>query len=144
MIQYMKDDGYEPKYNLNVLTVSEDGYYVYLVNVPEGFVGKKVSEVKMYALGQKDFAGSSLKSSFFGLMNGILNYGELTNLTGHKIDSLPAKVLAIGILQAGQPFSVFLAKLLVSIFTGTSGCVTGMGMFTSIGCLLMFRVFRRK
>ena len=143
MIQYMKNDGYEPKYNLNVLTVSEDGYYVFLVNVPKDFIGKKVNEVKIYALGQKDFADSSVSASFFGLINGMLNYGELTNLSGRKINSLPAKILAIGMLKAGQPFSIFFAKkLLLALFTG--GCVTGIGVFASIGCLAFFKVFRKK
>ena len=145
MIDYMKNDGYEPAYKLNVLTVDENGYYVYLVNIPEEFVGKSVNDIKIYALGQKDFSSSSIKDSFWSLINGLLNYGELTSLTGKKINSLPAKVLAIGMLQAGQPFSVFLAKLLVSILTGASGgCVTGIGLFASMSAIAIFIRLRRK
>ena len=125
MKQYIHDDGYEAAYKLNTLTVSEDGYYVFLVNIPDEFVGKKISDIKIYALKNADFAGS-----FFGLINGVLNYGEVTNLLGLKIDTLEKQVLAIGILQAGTPFSVYIGKILLMLLAG--GCTSGIGFIPGI------------
>ena len=136
--QYIHDDGYEAAYKLNTLTVSEDGYYVFLVNIPDEFVGKKVSDIKIYALKNADFA-----SSFFGLINGVLNYGEITNLLGVKIDTLEKQVLAVGILQAGTPFSVYLAKILLALLAG--GCNSGIGVMPGIFMLALISLpFLRK
>ena len=68
MKQYINDDGYEPAYKLNTLTVSEDGYYVFLVNIPDEFVGKSINDIRIYALKNADFA-----ASIPGLVNGLLN-----------------------------------------------------------------------
>lgn len=63
MKQYIHDDGYEAAYKLNTLTVSNDGYYVFAVNIPDELVGMKVSDVKLYALKNSDFASSKVNSS---------------------------------------------------------------------------------
>ena len=80
----MLNDGFNPVTKLNTVTVDADGYYVMLVNVHDELVGLDISQIKMYALNPSDFSDSSAKSSFFGLINGILNYGELTELTGQR------------------------------------------------------------
>ena len=129
MKDYIKNDGYEAAYKFNTLNVSADGYYVFLVNVPDELVGTKVSDVKLYALRNADFA-----SSFFSLINGVLNYGELTNLLGVKIDTLEKQVLAVGFLQAGTPFSVYLAKIILALLAG--GCDSGLG-FAAL-CVLIY------
>ena len=121
MKEYINNDGYEAAYKLNTLTVSEDGYYVFQINIPEDFVGMNVSDIKIYALKNSDF-----NASFFALVNGILNYGEITNMFGVKIDTLPEKVLAVGFLQASTPFSVYLAKILIAVMAG--GCESGLGI----------------
>ena len=135
MKDYMHNDGYDAAYKLNTLTVSNDGYYVFLVNVPDELVGMKVSDVRMYALKHADFS-----SSFMSLINGILNYGEITNLFGVKIETLEAKVLAIGFLQAGTPFSVYLAKIIIALLAG--GCDSGLGIVAI--CVLSATIFSRK
>ena len=123
MKDYMQSDGYDAAYALNTLTVNEDGYYVFMVNIPDELVGKKVSGIKIYALKNADFA-----SAFYGLLNGVLNYGEVTNLLGVKIDTLEKQVLAVGLLQAGTPFSMYLAKLIIALLAG--GCsLSGTGVF---------------
>ena len=130
--KYIHDDGYEATYKLNTLTVSEDGYYVFLVNIPDEFVGKKVSDIKLYAMENKDNA--EVSPSFVSIINGILNYGEITNLLGIKIDTLEGQMLAIGFLQAGTPFSVYLAKILLAILAG--GCNSFFG-FIALGAIAL-------
>ena len=121
MKNYMRNDGYNAAYKFNTVTVSDDGCYVFLVNIPDEFIGVKVSEVKLYAIND-----SEISASFYSLINGVLNYGEITNLLGVKIDTLEKQVLAVGILQAGTPFSVYLAKILLALLAG--GCDMGLGL----------------
>ena len=133
MREYIKNDGYEAAYKFNTLTVSEDGYYVFLVNIPDELVGKSVNDIRLYALKNADFA-----SSFYSLINGILNYGEITNLFGVKIDTLEKQVLAVGFLQAGTPFSVYLAKIIVALLAG--GCsLAGAGITVLLLAGMFFR-----
>lgn len=143
MRDYMSNDGYNPAAKLNTVTVDTDGYYVMAVNVPASLVGLDISSVKMYALKNSDFSDASVKSSFYSLINGILNYGELTTLTGHKAKTLTGKMLAIGLLQGSQPFSMFLAKAVLSVLTGgSSGCMmTGAGM---AGLLVLGLIVRKR
>ena len=73
-------------------------------------------------------------------MNGFINSLEFTEITGIKIDTLPKKILAIGLLQAGQSFSVYLGKILLMLLAG--GCAsgashTGMGMIALAGVLIV-------
>lgn len=133
MKKYMHDDSHNAAYKLNTLTVNEDGYYVFLVNIPEEFIGKKVSSIKIYALKDSDF-----RAAFYSLVNGILNYGEITNLLGVKIDTLEGKVLTIGFLQAGTSFSMYLAKLILMLLAG--GCNTG--IYLAVPALILIAVFK--
>jgi len=121
MRQQITDDGYEPAYKLNTLTVSDDGYYVFLVNIPEEFVGKSISDIRIYALKNTD-----ITASIPGVVTGLLNFTEITNLAGIKIDTLEGQVLAVAVLQAGTPFSVYLTKILLMLLAG--GCDAGLGI----------------
>ena len=117
----MRKDNYQAIYKLNTLTVSEDGYYVLRVNVPEELQGMSIGNFRLYTLTDTGVSRSSINAS---LINNILNYVEITNLLGVKIDTLEKQALAVGVLQAGTPFSVYLAKLLAFL---ASGCDSGLG-----------------
>lgn len=141
MMEYMRNDGYEPAYRFNTVTVNEDGYYVFAVNIPDELIGTSIDDVKMYALKNADFSDSSAKSSFFGLINGILNYGELTTMTGEKPQTLVGQMLAVGLLQGSQPFSLFIAKVLLALLAG--GCsMTGTGAIMSLAVCIMYIMFK--
>jgi len=55
-----------------------------------------------------------------------LNFTEITNLPGLKIDTLEGQVLVAAVLQAGTPFSVYLTKILLMLLAG--GCDAGLGI----------------
>ena len=144
MREYMRKDGYDSQAKLNTVTVNSDGYYVMLVNIPDELIGLDISQLKMYALKPSDFSDSSAKSSFFGLINGILNYGELTTLTGQRAKTTLGKMLAIGLLQASQPFTMFLAKAIMALLGGGGGCtLTGAGIAAMCALVVLFRRNRR-
>ena len=138
MKDYMKNDGYEAAYKFNTVTVSNDGYYVFMINVPDELVGTKISDIRIYAMNSANVSGSKANASFMSLINGLLNYGELTNLFGVKIDTLEKQILAVGFLQAGTPFSVYLAKILIALLAG--GCESGLGIAAL--CVLCFSLLR--
>ena len=69
------------------------------------------------------------------VLSGLINYGEVTNIFGVSIDRLEQKVLVIGLLQAGESFSVYLGKILLMILAG--GCESGIGMFAFAGAVIL-------
>ena len=137
-------DRYQLAYKLDTITVSEDGYYVFAVNVPEEFRGKSLNSMKFYTFAP-DFSGSSVNSSIWGLLNGIGTLGEF-NMMGFNINSLEGKILVVGLFQAAEPVCVFLARLLLTLLLG--GCnATGAGIVlcsVSSAALLVYIRKRRK
>ncbi|MBQ7674729.1 MAG: hypothetical protein IJT36_09540 [Alphaproteobacteria bacterium] len=145
--QAMKDqvqkDNYEFMAKLNTITVSEDGYYVFAITVPDNLVGTKVSDLRLLYAESSDFTGSSLKSSFVimeGIMNGITGGFEFSNLFGVKIDTLTKQVLATVFLSAGKSLTMYILKILLFL----AGCNAGFGMLgLSVGGFLIWKFFRR-
>ena len=146
MREYIRNDGYNAAYKLNTVTVEKDGYYVFEVTIPAELVSQDINSVKMYALNNAEFSDSSARSAVLGIINGILNYGELTTLTGEKPKTLLGKMLAVGFLQGSQPFSMFLAKAIVAVLTGGAGgacSLTGAGMLLCLSVVVMVRRMKR-
>lgn len=143
MNQIMRDEGYQAAYKLNTLTVSDDGYYVFVVNVPAEFVGKSLRDMRVYAF-ENSTGSNNVNNSFMGLVNGALNYLEITNLFGVKIDRLEAQVLAVGFLHATQPLCLYIARIIFALLTGGLGCnLTGTGAAALFAVCLIFIMCRK-
>ena len=114
---------------LNMPTVSIDegfkaAYFVYTLpdDVWEEVKDKPISDYTVYALNDTEVSESGFgqfRSSF--ILNGVVSLWELS---GGKMDKFGVKEFVIaGLLQAGRPFSFYLAKILLALLLG--GCSSG-------------------
>lgn len=139
-----EEDNFELAYKLNSIQVDEEGYYAFSINIPSELLNTNASDVKVYVINQNAVAGSSVKSS---IITGVLNVIEL-DAFGLKLDSLGEKILAVGLLNAGTPLSVYLGKLILMLLMG--GCqvsFSGMGMIALAGSVLILggaRLLKRR
>ena len=138
-------DRYELAYKMDTVTVSEDGYYVFAVNLPDEFLSKDIDSFKFYAFDRSIFSGSSFKSSILGLVNGVGTLSEF-NMMGLNIDSPVKKMLVVGFFQAGQPLCMYIARLILFLL-GLPGCnfasLAGAGIF-SLGTAGVFIFMRHQ
>ncbi|MBQ7155408.1 MAG: hypothetical protein IJR85_07650 [Synergistaceae bacterium] len=137
---YVKSDGYEINGKLSTISANTQGYYVFKITLTDELYQllgtQSVSDFKFYALSSKDHAGVSVS-----LLSGLLSTWELFTLNGDKLDSFGTKeFLMVGFLDAGTPFSVYLAKIIIALLAG--GCNTG--IFTgSLAVILLIIKFRK-
>ena len=135
---------------LNMPTVSVDEgykavYFVYTLpdDVWEEVKGKPVSDYTVYAFNDSDdISGAGVgevKSAF--ILNGVVSLWELS---GGKMEKFGVKEFVIaGLLQAGKPFSFYLAKMLIMLLLG--GCNSGMTISVAAVILVLIAMkFRRK
>ena len=134
---------------LNTLTVSEDGYYVFKVTLSddlyEQIKGVSINDLRAYALydnGEDDPESETaqVRASF---IIGLLNTWELLTLSGEKLKFSAQTFLMVGILNAGTPMSVYLAKILLLLL---GGCNTGAGIagLIAVGVSAIYFIRRRK
>ena len=150
MKEQAKNDGYELVGRLNKIQVKDEGYYVFRVNLSEDLFrqleGLSIEDIGVYAFTS---GTSSVNSSFFFMLNGILNTWEILSVTGkrfHKFDKFGVReFLMIGFLNSSQPFTMYLAKAILSIMTGGlgGGCNAGLGL-VSAACAVMFLIHRKE
>ena len=126
MKDYIKDDGYDIIGKLNTLTVSEDGYYVFKIVLPDELYERvkdvRITDLKIYAL----FDDGRTEQTNTSFITGLINTWELLTLTGDKLEVGAKEFLMVGVLNAGTPFSVYLAKILLALLAG--GCNAGLGV----------------
>ena len=138
------EDNFELAYKLNSIVVDETDYYAFNINIPSELLNANASDVRVYVIDQNAAAASSFRSS---IITGVLNVIELDAL-GLELDSLGEQILAIGLLNAGTPFSVYLGKLILMLLMG--GCqvsFSGMGMIALTGAVLILggaRLLKRR
>ena len=144
----VKEDQHEFVYKLDTVNLIKDartGYYVFKINIPEEYVGKDASEFRLYAMNRRLANSSAARPALFGLVNGLLNTAELTNLWGVKIDKLETQMLAVVLLQAGESFSMYLAKMLILLL---AGCDAGIGLgaagLLALGGFGLAKAWRRR
>ena len=124
MTQAVKDDNYEIIGVFNSLSVDVSGWYVVKVTLSEELFevlkGKRVSDLKIYSLTDSAAHSSGTNAS---IINGLLNTWEILSLNGEKLDTFGVReFLMVGFLDAGTPFSMYIAKILLAILAG--GCNT--------------------
>ena len=148
--KYVQEDSHEIVGKLNTISVDKEGLYVFKIIIEDDELwkeleGKNVEEVKIYLQSNSEVLNNSVNASFIG----ILNYWELLTLTGHKMKSFGLREFLIGgFLNSGEPLTLFIAKLILSFFTGgLSGCNSGLGFLCGtgvIGGIIIMKFFRKR
>ena len=137
----IRQDNHEAVYKLNQIKVEEDGYYVFWVNVPKEYQGQPADNFKIYLANMNVFTSGTETSKPAALVFGLLNAVEADAL-GLKLTTLPEKFLAVAMLQASQPFSVFLGKLILALLAG--GCSYGTGTAAAVAAILPVVLLKMK
>lgn len=116
----MTQDNGQIAAKLNTITISQDGYYVFVVTVSDDLVGTSVNDLRFYGAEAQDFTAGGVKSAFgfMGIVNGITNGIEISNMFGVKLDTLPKQFLATLFLSASESFSVYVVKMLLMLLAG--------------------------
>ena len=131
MKDYVQSDGHQIIGKLGVISVDTQGVYVVKVILTdelfERLKGQNVADFKLYALSDAaDAAG--IDSSF---LLGFINTWEILTLGGEKMETFGVReFLMTGVLNAGTPFSVYIAKILLMLLAG--GCTSGIGFIPGI------------
>ena len=126
MQEAVQQEGYEIAAKLNTIQVMQSGFYIFKVTLSEqsfnDLRGTTVENLKVYALSDSEI---EILPSF---IMGMISTFELLTMSGEKITSIGMReFLLVGLLQSGQPFSVYLAKLLLALLLG--GCNSGAGVY---------------
>lgn len=140
MSNYAKNDNTELTGKLNTLEVNREGYYVFKVTLSdelwEKIKNQNISDYKFYGLHDSE---AKVSSSF---INGLLGTWEILTMKGEKMTSFGVReFLMIAFLNAGTPFTMFLAKLIMAILGG--GCNTGIIAGSFAVLVLVFVKFRK-
>ncbi|MBQ7219807.1 MAG: leucine-rich repeat domain-containing protein [Synergistaceae bacterium] len=125
MKDFVKSDDHEIIINLPTVSVDEEGRYVIPITLSDDefelIRDKSVADFKTYALNDSDLGDGQMKPAF---IFGLLNTWEVYTLAGKKMDSFGVQeFLLVGLLNAGKPFSLYLAKMLIMLLMG--GCNSG-------------------
>ena len=125
MQTYMKSSDMEIILNMPTVSIDEgyEGmYFSYELpnDIWEQVKGKSLSEYPIFALNDSENSGAGrVKSS--SIATGVIS---VFDLNGWKMDNFGAKeILIAGLLSAGKPFSLYLAKMLIMLLLG--GCSSG-------------------
>ena len=132
MRDYVTADGFSIIADLFTVSVDSDGWYVnpYPVtlsdDVWELVKSQDISQIRVYKMRDGDEAENGLASGdvrgAFGPVYGMLSVFELSGGNLDDLFSVKSFIIA-GFLQAGTPFSVYLAKIIIAILLG--GCSNG-------------------
>ena len=131
LVDEVKSENYELQYKLDSIVVSEDGYYIFAIDVPAELMNLSSSDVRVFVVNQGGTSGSEIQPTF---ITGLISVIELDAL-GLKLDTIGAKILVIGLLNAGTPLSVYLGKILLMLLLG--GCETGAASYTGYGLIAL-------
>lgn len=150
MEEYVKSDDHEIIGGIVTVSVDAEGWYVFHVTLPddvwEEVKSKDIDEFKLYGLADIEAQLSSAQVNASIIM-GILNTLEIYTATGTKMKSFGVKEFFMaGFLNAIQPFTLFVAKALLSILTVrlTAGCNSGVLWSVGILGILIVKLMRRR
>ena len=141
MQRYVKSDDHEIIASLPTVSVDEEGRYLIPVKLSESewkeLQSKDITRYKFYALNDPALGDEQFRAS----VTGLLNLAEVYTLTGHKMDTFSFREFFLAaLLNAGQPFSLYIGKMLFSLLTGGVGCSTGLftaGLLFVAGAVLL-------
>ncbi|MBQ7220211.1 MAG: hypothetical protein IJS28_04445 [Synergistaceae bacterium] len=143
--EYFDSEKAEGVGRFNTLNVESSGWYAMRVVMTDELFdalnGQSVENFRVYALTDSD--SRDVNASF---ITGLLNTWEILSLSGERFDKFGVKeFLMVGFLNAGQPLSMYLGKILLALLMG--GCESadfGIIWLSSAGRLLLFRPFFKK
>lgn len=146
MEQAVHDDNYEIIGKFNTITVSEDGYYVFRVRILsddlwEQLQDQDAEQFRAYIMSDERANNSTFRKSILGVLNTI----EILSISGEKISKIGLReFLMAGFLNSGEPLSLYIAKIILSLLLG--GCNQGFGiLILAIPTgFLTLKFFRRK
>ncbi len=147
MKDYVNSDDHEIIGGINTVSIDKEGWYVFKVTLPDDVwsevQNKDVSDFKFYGLTDSGTNAGEFRSSF---IMGVISTWELYTLTGRKMRNFGVKeFLFAGFLNTSQPFTLFAAKVLLSVLTGgISSLATGCNSFLSAGAVVLFMILLRK
>lgn len=141
MKAYVKSDDHEIIGNLPTVSVDQEGIYVIPITLSDDIwqivQGKDINSYKFYALNDSQLGEGQMRPA---IVNGLISTWELFSLTGEKMDIFSVKTfLMVGFLQAAQPFSLYIAKLLLYLLL--AGCNSGYGFTFIIAVSAVFAAF---
>ncbi len=124
-----KEEEYEIVTKITTLSVDKTGYYVFEVTLPddiwEQVQGVEVKDLRVYyAILDSIKKSSNVEAS---VVMGLLNTWELLTLKGEKMKFSAKNFLMVGLLNAGSPLTLFLAKAIMALLFG-GGCNAGFGV----------------
>ena len=145
MVNEAKNNDHDLIGKLSTIEVEEEGWYVIKIELSndlfEQVDGVDINDVAMYAFSADVTASDNntytVRSSLF-MINGLLGTWELLTVSGQKFDKFGFReFLMVGFLNAGQPFTLYLAKTILALVTGGlgAGCSAGLGLSGAAGAL---------
>ncbi len=137
MNAYVKSDDHEIIGGIVTVSTDIEGWHYFKVTLPddvwEEVKSKDVKDFKFYGLADTEEVSGQFKASF---ILGLINTYEIYTLTGTKMKTFGVKeFLMVGLLNSGQPFTLFVAKTLLAILTGGLGAGCNSGFFVSAAAL---------
>ncbi|MBQ6418508.1 MAG: hypothetical protein IJJ91_07545, partial [Synergistaceae bacterium] len=131
---------------LNTIKVNKEGWYVFKVTVSDDLVGTPVSDLRLYAADESDFAAGSFRSAFglLPLINGVAGGFEVHNLLGIKLDTLPKQFLALMLLSAGKSLTMYIGKILLMLLAAGCAATSGLGVIAAVVIFAVKRFKKRR
>lgn len=151
MRDQVKAAEYEFAAKLDTVTISESGYYAFKIELPPELVGIDVKDLQFYLARQSEFpekasAASAAKDPRLvtsGLIQAAFAFLGDGNLL--PIDKTTSTVFAILSLNAGEPLSLYLVKMLLMLVGACdAGSAAGTVGLLAVGGLVILRSFRRR
>ncbi|MBQ7215306.1 MAG: hypothetical protein IJS39_04915 [Synergistaceae bacterium] len=141
---YVNSDDHEIIINMPTISVDEEGRYIIPITLSDDEFelvrSRDVREFKTYALNDSDLGNGQMRPAF---IFGLINTWELYTLNGEKLETFGVKeFLLVGLLQAGKPFSLYLAKLIIMLLLG--GCNFGAGIFAGGAVILVIMLVKNR
>ena len=141
MIDYVQADNHEITGKLGVISVDTAGVYVVKVVMTDELYAvlkdQNVANFRIYALSDKDPADVNTS-----LISGMIGTWEILSLSGEKLTNFGVReFLMVGMLNAGTPFSMYIAKILIALLLG--GCNSSINtIWLGVLALIVFAALR--
>ena len=147
MKAFVKSDDYEIVANFPTVSVDVPGMYIIPTtlsgDVWEMLQSQDIRDYRFYALNDSTLGDKQVQPAF---ISGLVSTWELFTMTGERMDSFGVKeFLLVGLLEAGKPFSFYLAKMIITLLL--AGCDSGINpsvIHIAITILIAREILKRR